>query len=215
MISLRFSYDAIFISSFVVALSGAMMPGPLLTTTITESLRRGYMAGPLLILGHGILELALLVLLLLGISPLFSKQWFFVSVSLSGGGILMWMAWSIVRTLPTLSLSGAGEAAEAKGKNLILKGIAVSIANPYFTIWWATIGLGYIMHSMRLGTAAIAAFFAGHILADFAWYGIVSIAMSKGRHFLNTSIYRGIMATGAEVLALFACWFIYSGLDRI
>jgi threonine/homoserine/homoserine lactone efflux protein len=215
MISLLLSYGTIFISSFVVALSGAMMPGPLLTTTITESLRRGYSAGPLLILGHGILELALLVLLLLGISPLFSNQLFFVSVSLSGGAILLWMSWAIIRALPALSLEGLGETAEAEGHNLILKGIAVSIANPYFTIWWATIGLGYIMHSMRLGPAAIAAFFTGHILADFAWYGVVAVAMAKGRMFLSTYIYKGIMATGAAFLAFFACWFVYSGLDRL
>lgn len=31
----------IFVSSFIIALSGAMMPGPLLTVTIGDSSRRG------------------------------------------------------------------------------------------------------------------------------------------------------------------------------
>ena len=61
----------IFVSSFVIALSGAMMPGTLLTVTISESSRRGVIAGPLLILGHGILELTLVTALLLGLAPLF------------------------------------------------------------------------------------------------------------------------------------------------
>ncbi|MBN1636251.1 MAG: LysE family transporter, partial [Deltaproteobacteria bacterium] len=59
----------IFGSSFVIALSGAMVPGPLLTVTISESARRGAMTGPLLIVGHGILELLLLIAIMMGLAP--------------------------------------------------------------------------------------------------------------------------------------------------
>ncbi|HEY1405238.1 MAG TPA: LysE family transporter, partial [Spirochaetota bacterium] len=69
---------SIFGSSFLIALSGAMMPGTLLTVTVAESTRRGMIAGPLLILGHAILEFALLLALLFGLAPLFGKEWFFV-----------------------------------------------------------------------------------------------------------------------------------------
>ena len=48
----------VFFSSFVLALSGALVPGPLFTLTVSESLRRGAKAGPLIILGHGLLEIA-------------------------------------------------------------------------------------------------------------------------------------------------------------
>ena len=64
----------IFTSSFVIALSGALMPGPLLTVTISESTRRGAVAGPLMILGHGILELALILALLAGLAPILKRD---------------------------------------------------------------------------------------------------------------------------------------------
>lgn len=63
--------------------------------------------------------------------------------------------------------------------------------------------------------AGITAFFTGHILADLTWYGAVSLAMARGRMFLTPRVYRAITAAGAAFLALFACWFVYSGLVRI
>ncbi len=207
-------YLTIFLASFTIALTGAMMPGPLLTATITESLRHGFIAAPLLMTGHGLLELALLGALLTGLSPLFHQPWFFVAVSFGGGVLLLGMAWSIWRTLPALKLL-IGEGGGQNHGNLILKGVTISLANPYFTIWWATIGLGYIMHSQRLGAAAIAAFFAGHILADCVWYGAVSLALARGRRFLNLPLYRGAMATGAVLLAFFGSYFIYAGWERL
>ena len=95
----------IFISSFVIALSGAMMPGPLLTVTISESSRRGFIAGPLLIAGHAILELALVSALLLGLAPFFQMPVVFVVTALTGALILLWMAFNMFRSLPSLHLS--------------------------------------------------------------------------------------------------------------
>ena len=207
-------YLAIFLSSFTVALSGALMPGPLLTITITESLRRGFITAPLLMAGHAILELLLLYAILLGLSPLLKTQWFFIAISLAGGAILLGMAWSLWRSLPNLTLDGAGRAEKAE-RNLVLSGITVSVSNPYFAIWWVTIGLGYITQSLRFGPAGIACFFAGHILADCLWYGAVSLALARGKRFISPSMYRTLMSAGASMLAFFACYFFYSGLNRL
>jgi len=56
----------IFISAFLIGFSGAMMPGPMLGITIEGSLKKGYIAGPLVVLGHGLLELVLILVMALG-----------------------------------------------------------------------------------------------------------------------------------------------------
>ena len=137
------TFGTIFLTSFMIALSGAMMPGSLLTVTISESSRRGLMAGPLLMLGPSLLELALVVALLLGLAPLFNQPWFFLVVSLLGGGMLLWMAVGMLRALPSLSLELEAAAGGGRG-NLVMTGALMSLANPYWIIWWATIGVGYI-----------------------------------------------------------------------
>jgi threonine/homoserine/homoserine lactone efflux protein len=135
----------IFVSSFVIALSGALMPGPLLTVTISESSRRGFITGPLLITGHAILELGLVAALLLGLAPFFQQPLVFVTTALIGSVILFWMALNMFRSLPSLRLSW--EPDHKRRNHPMISGILMSVANPYWIIWWATIGLGYILYS--------------------------------------------------------------------
>jgi len=207
------SLIAIFSSSFVIALSGALMPGPLLTVTVSESTQRGAVAGPLMILGHGVLELALVLALLSGLAPFLKRDDVFVAIALAGGCILFWMAISMFRSLPALHLDFNGE--EQKPKNLIMAGILMSLANPYWTIWWATIGLGYILHSMKFGIAGVIAFFIGHILADLAWYAFISFSVARGRAFFNDKIYRRLIGGCAVFLVIFAGYFFYSGIGKL
>ena len=204
---------SIFFSSFIIAFSGAMMPGPLLTATVSESSKRGFHAGPMLIAGHGILEVGLVVLLLLGVAPFLQREGVFAAIAIAGGAILLWMAFGMLRTLPTLSLSL--DAGKTGSNSLIVSGILLSIANPYWIIWWATIGFGYILHSLQYAMWGIFLFFTGHILADLVWYSAVAAAVGKGRHLFTDGIYRGIMGTCAVFLVVFACYFFYAGLQKV
>jgi len=204
---------AIFVSSFLIALSGALVPGPLLTAAISESSRRGFVTGPLLIAGHALLELGLVIALLLGLAPFLQLPSVFVFTALAGSFILFWMAFGMLRALPSLHLSWGGK--PERGHNPLVSGILMSIANPYWIIWWATIGLGYILYSWRFGLWGIAFFFTGHILADLLWYSLISAAVADGRHFITDRLYRGLMAACAIYLFAFAGYFAYYGLKKL
>jgi threonine/homoserine/homoserine lactone efflux protein len=203
----------IFCTSFVIALSGAMMPGPLLTATISETSRQGFKAGPLLILGHGILELLLVLALLLGLAPFLQRQEVFIATAFVGALILAWMAISMLRALKGLHIDW--EKKSDGSNHLIMSGILLSIANPYWTIWWASIGLGYILYSQKFGIPGLLFFFLGHIMADLIWYAFVSLAVDRGRHFLTDRLYRGVIGTCASFLIVFACYFAYAGFHKI
>jgi len=203
----------IFGSAFVIALSGAMMPGPLLTVTISESSRRGFITGPLLIAGHAMLELALVVALLLGLAPFFQMPAVFVATALAGALILFWMAYSMFRSLPKMSIAWNQD--HTKSNHPIINGIIMSIANPYWIIWWATIGLGYILYSWQFGLWGIVFFFTGHTLADLVWYSFISAAVAGGKQFLTDRLYRGLIAVCAAFLVVFAGYFLYAGLDKL
>ncbi|MEW6458409.1 MAG: LysE family transporter [Bacillota bacterium] len=217
--------ELIFATSFVVGLTGAMMPGPLLTLTVAESARHGFRAGPLLVLGHGILEAALIVALTAGLAAVLVRAEVTAAIAVIGGAFLIWMGYSIARD----ALRGRVQLAVAAGGNpgaavgtaaapalprLVGLGIATSLSNPYFTLWWATIGLGYITLSLERGPAGLAAFFTGHILADLAWYSLVAAAVAGSGRFLTPRIYRGILAVCGSFLVTLGGYFIWSGLVK-
>ncbi len=196
------------VTSFVIALSGALVPGPLFTITVSESVKRGFIAGPLIILGHGILEFIIILLLIFGITPFLAKDSTRFVVSIVGGVILIIMGVMLVRDARTAKLNMP--VAEKKKAVLgpIISGIIGSISNPYWTIWWVTIGLGYLVSSLQFGIIGVVVFFFGHISADLVWYSILSYAVSKGRTVIGEKGYRYMLYSCGGFLVVFGAWFI-------
>lgn len=207
------SLGAIFIASLVMGFSGALMPGPLLTVTINESLRQGAGTGPKLVLGHALLELLLVLLIFFGLGPTFTRPLVKAAIGLIGGGFLLWMGYGIVRESLAKGLSLDLEGREnSRRLNPVLAGITVSASNPYWSIWWATAGASSLMLAAAEGVAGAVSFYAGHILSDFLWYSLVSAAVAKGKKLFTPLIYRLILGICGLFLLGLSIYFIYSGI---
>jgi threonine/homoserine/homoserine lactone efflux protein len=214
---------AIFASSFIIALSGALMPGPLLAVTIRHTSRQGFAAAPLLVLGHAFLEAALMCLLLFGLTEWIRGEAAVIAIALVGCAMLLRMAAGMakeVRTIRFAADAGTGVAAEGSPPpdgwlRPVIDGIVTSASNPYWSLWWATIGLGYLLLSRSQGAVGILAFFSGHILADAAWYLFVGTAVSAGRGWFTDRMYRYVVGACAAFLAFFALSFGYLGISRL
>jgi threonine/homoserine/homoserine lactone efflux protein len=200
---------AIFGGSFTLALSGILTPGPILTVTIAESARRGSKAGPLIISGHALLELIVVLAIILGLGSYLKSALVMGIIASLGGAMLIWLGVGMVRTAGTLSLG-----AESAGGNLkhtphpLVMGVIASISNPYWILWWTTIGLGYLVVAMKLGVGGVIIFFLGHITADFAWYSIVSLGVSRGKALIKDKPYQMIIRLCGLLLLGFGIWFL-------
>ena len=168
----------IFGSAFVIGFSGAMMPGPLLAVTVSESARRGAVAGPHLMVGHMILEASLVAAIAFGLAGMLENPVVIGCLALVGGAVMCWMGQGMVRSVKNLSLSGTAQ--QRSRMHPVLAGALISLSNPYWTIWWATIGIAYVMTGLNHGLTGILVFFAGHILSDFVWYTGVSLGVARG-----------------------------------
>jgi threonine/homoserine/homoserine lactone efflux protein len=201
---------SLFAVGFILGLTGAMAPGPLLTVTITESTKRGGHVGPLVVLGHGILEIILLVLIVFGLGNILANRTLYTVFSFGGGIVMICMSISIIKSLGRYGLNPNTEAPD-KALHPVLAGIIISLSNPYWFIWWLTIGMGYVMFAKGLGLAGILAFFIGHISSDLAWYSFVSYGIHMGRKYVSTPVIKGVLFVCSLFLVFFGFFFIAKG----
>ncbi|MFH1352239.1 MAG: LysE family transporter [bacterium] len=204
------SLTTLFLSAFAVALSGALAPGPLLTLTIVRSLKKGFWQGPLIILGHAALETALIAVILLGGSFIFEIAAVKKIIFASGGIILVATALSLLKTNAVagrLDPENYSSPVKDGGIPSVAAGVIGSLSNPYWLIWWITIGTGLLLQAVEFRIKGIVVFFSGHILADLLWYSLVSFSFSHGRKIINDKIYRLIIYACCFFLLTLAVWF--------
>jgi len=209
----------IFLFSFLVALTGALSPGPLLTFTIYKSLKqkRGYLAGIYIILGHATIELTLIIVLLAGASLFFQNILFLTAIGIIGGILLVVYGFLVIKdvfkTKISIEFENSRHIKGFKG-NSFLGGIVVSLSNPYWEFWWAVIGLGFLI-SYNVSFAnplGLLLFFLGHELGDAVWYLPISTIAYFGGESLNPKIFKYILLACGVFMIIFG---IYLALNII
>lgn len=204
----------VFLFSFLVALTGALSPGPLLTFTIYKSLKqkRGYLAGIYIILGHATVEFALIIALLAGASLFFQNILFLTLIGIVGGLLLIIYGILIIKDVSKENVNIDLEVNEEHVKgfkgNSFLGGIIVSLSNPYWEFWWAVIGLGFLV-SYNVSFAnplGILLFFLGHELGDLIWYLPISAIVHFGKKSLNPKIYKYVLIICSLFMIIFGLY---------
>lgn len=207
---------SLFLYSFLVAFSGAAMPGSLLVLVITQCTRKGFWASPLIIIGHSILEIAIVIGLVFGLQKFLGNSTVRSIIGIAGGGFLIWMGIGMISSIPKLTLSLDFKPQKNVIENPVIGGILISLSNPYWTLWWATIGLALITGAKKAGGVGVGVFYIGHILGDFVWYGAIALMLTAGRRFMSDQLYRFIISIcGAFVLFLGANFISSSIIEFI
>jgi threonine/homoserine/homoserine lactone efflux protein len=213
----------IFSLSFLLSLSGALMPGPLLTYTIVRTLRteeRGWLTGARVIAGHAALECALLFGLVLGVVGFLRAPVAAKIIGVGGAVLLLYMGIGLIREtlrgkgidLTAGSPRPPGETARrvslAARMNPVVAGALVSMGNPYWWIWWITVGAAFLLRfDITLARwPALIAFFLGHELGDLGWYSVVSILLHLGRRNIPRGLTVGILSLCAVAIIGFGAY---------
>ncbi len=183
----------------IISASGVMSPGPLFAANITYGLREGVKSGIKIAIGHSIVELPLVILLGIGVFSLEIFPEFRTIISIFGAITLFVFAGIQIKTILK------------KNKNISIKpkqgpivtGILLSALNPFFIVWWLTIGFKLISDAMLIWAfAGILIVFLFHIWMDFAWLGITAFLASKSRKIISNRNYK-IMILGLSLTLIY------------
>lgn len=209
----------LFFQSLLIAYSGAIMPGTLLTYTLDMSLKKGIKAGILIPLGHAILEAFIVFLLLLGLAKYVTSPILKVVIGIIGGAVMIYLGTIMLQDIiqKRLSLDITEPKASYKSNlEMVFGGLIISATNPYFTIWWAVVGLSLITSAYSsYGIAGIFLFYIGHILADISWYMLVAILITKTKKLINLKAYSIIVGILGTVMICFGISFFVQSINTL
>lgn len=191
---------------FFIALSGALIPGPLLAYTVAKSSTYGARTGPIMVAGHILVELVVLALISLGLGVVLSSQTFQVVLGLAGGLLLIILG---VSGISKLRQSSKPRSIAGTKYHPLLGGVLFSsVLNPTVVFWWATIGAATLMEAFLVAAlAGVVLWLLGHFLADFVWFSFVSISVARGKKMLGARGYRALLMFCAAVLMTLGVYF--------
>lgn len=205
-------HAALFSLALFTGFTGAMMPGPMFAATVRESVRLGASAGPRVVCGHAAVEVLVVVALAAGLGSYLADPAWLRWISGLGGAMLIVFGWLTLRDARAAAAAiGSARAGEGVKTHPFWAGLVTTVGNPYFYLWWSSIGLKLGTEAAALGRAGYATFFAGHILADFTWYTLVSFTLARGRSLGSPRVLAGVLALCGIALIGLGGWFL-SGL---
>ncbi len=203
---------SLFFLSFGVGFSGAMMPGPLLAVGIAETPNHGWQTGPVISIGHALAEIAVVVVLSLGLVAITDNSIVPKIIGIVGGAALVLMGLSMgYDTLKGKVTYQSTTQQRQSHHRLAGKGITATLSNPYWFVWWATTGLAFVMKSVKLGAIGPVVFYFGHIMSDFVWYSFVSMLLWKGKRLIVGKTLKALILICAAFLLWLGVTFIIDG----
>ena len=199
----------ILLSIIVISFSGVMMPGPMFAVTLAKSYKSLW-AGTQIALGHAVIEVPLILLIYFGFAQFFQNSVVQLVLSVLGGGMIIWLGISMFRTRTEVVKGGKDLPYSAFTAGIITSGL-----NPFFLLWWATIGSMLIMKFLDFGIMGLTIFIVAHWLCDLIWLSFVSVTVYKTHSLWRMKFQEWLFIACSLLLVGFGGWFVVSGIQSV
>lgn len=188
----------------IVSLTGVLMPGPVTAGTIAKGYKDKN-AGIQIALGHAVVEFPLVAAIGLGLGPFFQNKEVMIAIGLVGGVFLLYIGYNMMK-----SRKDVDKTEKYLPYPPFVVGMITTITNPYFFLWWATIGLLLIATAVGFGLAAFIVFAVLHWSFDLIWDYFISYSVFKSRKLWTAKVHNIVFGICGAVMIIFGVWFIIS-----
>jgi len=184
--------------------SGALAPGPLSMATFGAGLRHGWKAGLIASTGHLAAELPIFFLVAYGLLSIESIAGLRNILLIVASVFLFYLGYLHVKT-DEVEFEALDET-----RHPFTIGFVFSLFNPYFILWWVTIGSIFIYDSIRiLGFIWLPAIYLAHVWMDYAWLTFLSFLANLGVTRFSSSFLRYVNIGLGIILIFFGASFAY------
>lgn len=202
----------VLLSVVVISFSGVMLPGPFFAVLLAKSYRSSW-AGTQMSLGHAVIEIPIILVIYFGFAQIFQNALVQLVLSVLGGGMIVWMGVNMFRVRAEI-----GQQGKDLPYNSYVAGIVMTGFNPFFLLWWATIGSLLIVKFLDFSAGSVtglALFIVVHWVCDVIWTTFVSNVVHRTHRLWAPRAHEWLFIACSLLLVGFGMWFVVSGVRGV
>jgi threonine/homoserine/homoserine lactone efflux protein len=192
-----------------ISISGVVMPGPVFAATVAK----GYndvRAGLKIALGHAVVEIPLILAIFFGLDYLFQDQAVFAAIGIMGGSLLVYMGYSMIKSRKEILIEQ-----EDTKYGAFTAGILTTASNPYFFLWWATVGAALIAGAVEFGLIILPFFILVHTACDFIWEHFISFSIFRTKGMWSSERHHFLFLASGIIMLIFGIYFLSSSVINL
>ncbi len=170
-------------AAVVLGLSAGISPGPLMALVISETLRKGAVAGMRVSAAPLITDLPIIGAVVWLLSILSGSMALLGWISLAGAGTMLWMGWESVR------FNGSDPPDQSREVGSLTKGVLVNLFNPAPYLFWLTVGTPLLVDAADDGAVWCTLFLLLFYTCLVGSKMATAIAVDRSRRFLSSRVY--------------------------
>lgn len=197
----------------LITASGALTPGHLFFVTVSHGARSGAKSGLVFSIAHTLVEFPLVTLLACGLLTVANEPIVKLAVGVAGGMVLLVFGAMKIRDSLTFKFDNT-KSERVASRNLLLIGLAFTGLNPFFVVWWLTVGANLILLSFEFASLGGVVFmYVCHVWMDYVWLTSVAHFAKRGMNVVGFKWYRFIMMIFGAILIYFGLTFFINSLS--
>jgi threonine/homoserine/homoserine lactone efflux protein len=194
----------------VVTASGALAPGPLFFGLLVQGSKQGARSGFYSAIGHTLVEFPLVIALALGLLAAANQPTIKFAIGLvGGGGLIGFGALQIYQTIRNKATQETGSKTETLRASSLVLGLALTGFNPYFILWWLTIGSVLIVEALAFAAiVGVLIMYVSHVWMDYAFLTAIAHMAKKGKNVVGSKYYKFALIAFGVILVYFGVTFV-------
>ncbi len=198
----------------LVTASGALAPGPLFFGLLMHGSKEGARGGFSAAVGHTIIEFPLVLALALGLLAAASQPIIKSLIGFVGGvGLIGFGLFQVYETIKGNPDRGQLPKAKSVPASSLVLGLALTGLNPYFILWWLTVGSVIIVRALAFAAiVGVLIMYASHVWMDYAFLTAIAHLGKKGQAIVGSRYYKFALITFGLILVYYGATFLFAAV---